>query len=781
MGPIIFITGATGFIGGATAALLLRRPEAGRLLLLLRGTSEAAAASRLRQSLARFSDDLSESVLRRCDVILGDLTEPDTLADPRLDEVTHVLHLAGSTSLLSVRGVRQTNVEGTLALASRLRQMPRLDRFLHVGTAYICGSKPPALVRESDYPQTNVQHVVEYTRSKAECELLLKRDFSDLPVVVARPSIVVGHTRLGCGPSASIFWYYRVVDLLRRVPVSLDSRKDIVPVDYVAEALVLLLLKHELQFACYHISAGGDASVSWREMATVFAHYYGKRPENPYQVADFATLKRERDRMRELLGPGDERLMLRVLKPFFEISSTGAEIFENRRLLDEGMPLPPRFTEYLPVCITQPPNQSVYQQILPDAWASFVPAQPWCCGDPIPAERYAQFERRAIFDCCKWNNQADDRPSVCSFPLVLDVAAWNQVARLASELALETLAAESELLERVDLHGELGLPRALRRCLGRTPGSVGTSASPRVLRFDFHWTTDGWRISEANTDVAGGFVEASCVTQLLSACYPEHRSTGDPAGILGEAVLSEIGAGARVGLLHLTAHLEDRQTILYLARRFEDRGIRTCPLGPAQLRVRAGGLEAACDWYRGPLDLLYRFIPAEWLPRLPGLSCWREILAGCRTPACNPGRAVLTQSKRFPLVWGALATPLPTWRSLLPETCSPADVRDLAGGEWVLKPALGHEGRNIRIRGVTDPNDWRQIVETVHRHPDAWSAQRRFDVVPVATPEGFAYPCLGVYVINGQVAGCYGRLASQPLLDEHCREVVVLVRSDLSL
>ena len=226
-------------------------------------------------------------------MIPGDLTEPGTLADPRLDEVTHVVHLAGDTSLRSVRRVKRTNIDGTLALANRMRQAPRLIRFLQVSTAYICGQQPPSLVREQDYPQANVEHIVEYTRSKAECELILKRDYSDLPLVIARPSIVVGHTRLGCGPSASIFWYYRTVDLLRRVPASLDARKDIVPVDYVADALILLLFKHQLRYDCYHISAGEAASVSWREMAAVFARYHGERPENPYQVADFATIPRE--------------------------------------------------------------------------------------------------------------------------------------------------------------------------------------------------------------------------------------------------------------------------------------------------------------------------------------------------------------------------------------------------------------------------------------------------------------------------------------------------------
>src|SRR5262249_3457696 len=149
------------------------------------------------------------------------------------------------------------------------------------------------------------------------------------------------------------------------------------------------------------------------------------------------------------------------------------------------------------------------------------------------------------------------------------------------------------------------------------------------------------------------------------------------------------------------------------------------------------------------------FLPAEWLPGLAGLACWRQLLVGCRTPACNPGRAILTQSKRFPLVWGRLAAPLPTWCSLLPETCSPAEVRDLARGEWVLKPPLGREGRHIGIRGITDANDWQRIARTVRKQSHAWSAQRRFDVVPLPTPEGLLYPCLGVYVINGKVAGCY--------------------------
>jgi nucleoside-diphosphate-sugar epimerase len=505
----VLVTGATGFVGGAAAAELLRRPEADRVLLLVRAASPAAALERVRYSLSRFADDVVESAGPRCGVVVGDLIDGRALDDPRLDEVTHVLHAAGDTSLRSVRRGRNTNVTGTLALADRMRRAPRLERFVHVGTAYVCVDGPPPLVREDDYPRPDVCHLVEYTRSKAECELLLERDFANLPLVVARPSIVVGHTGLGCGPSASIFWYYRAVDLLRRAPAPPEARKDIVPVDYAAGALLFLLFKPALNHRRYHVSAGEAAGVTWGEMAAAFARCRAGPAPEPYQVADFATLTRERTRLAEAFGPGDEDLLLRALEPFFRLSAGVTALFDNRRLLNEGMPPPPRFTDYLPVCVASARGRSVYEQLLHDDWGASAPAPPWRCAEALTPERHASLLRRAVFECCKWDTQVDGRPLVCPFPLMLDGAAFETVIRLASTLEQETLAAERELLDRPELHGDLGLPRPLRRCLRRIRREGPACAGPRVMRFDFHWTDEGWRISEANTDVAGGFVEAS--------------------------------------------------------------------------------------------------------------------------------------------------------------------------------------------------------------------------------------------------------------------------------
>jgi nucleoside-diphosphate-sugar epimerase len=365
--PTVLLTGATGFIGGATATELLVRHAPCRLLLLVRTPCMAGAQTRVRDSLGRFADPVVlESALERCAILCGDLTEASTLADPRLDQVTHVLHLAANTSFRSVRSVRHTNILGTLALVHRMRRVSTLERFVYVSTAYICGANPPPVVYEDDYPRPDVRHLVEYTASKAECEMLLERTAPELPLVVARPSVVVGHTRLGCLPSASIFWYYRTLDLLRRAPVALQTRKDIVPVDYTAEALTLLLWKPELRYGRYHISAGELSCVSWQEMATEFARCHGGLPDDPYRVVDFGTVLKERGRLRDRLGPGDEERLLQAMEHYWRFSACGAQIFDNQRLLDEGMPTPPRFSDYLRTCAQLPRQRSVYEQMLDD-------------------------------------------------------------------------------------------------------------------------------------------------------------------------------------------------------------------------------------------------------------------------------------------------------------------------------------------------------------------------------------------------------------------------------
>jgi hypothetical protein len=228
---------------------------------------------------------------------------------------------------------------------------------------------------------------------------------------------------------------------------------------------------------------------------------------------------------------------------------------------------------------------------------------------------------------------------------------------------------------------------------------------------------------------------------------------GDTTAEYARALLNAVGAGdshPRIALAHATAYTDDLQVMAYLARRLDALGARTALVSPAHLRWRDGRAHLATDWGGGPVDLVVRFFPG--------------------------------QSKRFPLVWDDLRTPLPTWRALLPETRDPRDAPWRTGEEWVLKPALGRVGDGVGIAGVTEAKEWRRITRDARLFPRHWVAQRRFRPTPLAgagTAGGAAgdlgYPCIGVYTIGARAAGAYGRLARRPLVDWMAQDVAVLV------
>jgi nucleoside-diphosphate-sugar epimerase len=275
--------------------------------------------------------------------------------------VTHVLHLAASTSFGNGRAIRTTNVGGALSVAKAMRGRI-LERFVYTGTAAICGASPEPVVHEDDYPSERATHLVAYTRSKAEAERQLAEHFSDLPLVIARPSIVVGHTELGCKPSGSIFWVLRAVEALRFITWDLENRIDVVPVDWAASALRHLLFAPRLNHHRYHVSAGKGSSVRWSELAAEHARLHGGISEDRYEIGDMRQLTIKR--VKEAAGDGHPRHLLHALELYYRFCSLDL-VFDNCRLLKEGVPVPPRFTEYMRVC-EESSTTSIYEQMRTD-------------------------------------------------------------------------------------------------------------------------------------------------------------------------------------------------------------------------------------------------------------------------------------------------------------------------------------------------------------------------------------------------------------------------------
>jgi glutathionylspermidine synthase len=403
-------------------------------------------------------------------------------------------------------------------------------------------------------------------------------------------------------------------------------------------------------------------------------------------------------------------------------------------------------------------------------------APPFRAGPALDPVAFERVRRRAMFEVFKWDDVHGDHGLLCPFPLFIARAPWEILATAAEQLAGEALDAEAEILRRPELHAALGLPATVLAALSTASGAP-TPGSVRVTRFDFHPTPDGLRITEGNCDVASGYVEASGFAALMAESWPHSRLAGDPAGALAQRFRDVAGEGATVGLLHLTTYSDDHQIMRYLAKRLAALGLAPVFLGPHQIQFRQGIAFAETAWFTGRLDAVFRFLPAAWLTQLPVSANHELFFAGGRTEICNPGHAVLTQSKRFPLIWDRLETPLPAWRAFLPETRSPDEI-DLEDRAWVLKPALGFEGADVGVEGAVPAEEMADIRRRAAESPHAWAAQQRFENVPVETPLGPMFGCLGVYVVGRKAAGAYARLAPGALIGPSAREVCVLLENE---
>jgi len=396
--------------------------------------------------------------------------------------------------------------------------------------------------------------------------------------------------------------------------------------------------------------------------------------------------------------------------------------------------------------------------------------------DPIDAIRFSAIRRRALLEGCKWDPQVGDVATLSPFPLVMKASVWNMLASQAERLTAEAIAAEEEVSSRPELLEFLGLPRALRRLLAeRTPASPSAG---RVMRFDFHNTTEGWRISEANSDVPGGFTEASYFTSMIAEHFPHLRPAGCPADAWARTLAAAAEPGGVVGLLSAPGHMEDHQVIAFLAARLRESGCYAYLAKPQQIVWHDGVAFLDTRWHRGSLDVVVRFYQAEWLSRLPERCGWRKLFRGGKTRVANPGLSVISESKRFPLVWEKLSTPLPVWRALLPETRDPRRAPWSRDETWLLKTALCNTGDTVSIRELMPAREWLRTRMAVQFRPAAWVAQKRFQCLPVSTPIGSRHVCVGVYTVNGRAVGAYARLSTGPVIDFSAADVALLLADE---
>jgi thioester reductase-like protein len=248
-------------------ARLALQPQYEQLYLLVRPSRKQSPAERIDQLVRQqFPADVVDEVLARITVLPGDLSQPNLGLDNDTyswlaDRIHHILHIGASTHFgLCLSESRRFNVEGTrelLNLAAQCSTRSDFYRFEYISTAYIAGIKP-GLAQEEDVERGQT-FANSYEQSKFEAEQLVRSRMGDIPTAIYRPSIIVGDSRTGFTPHFKILYFPLRLAAKRIVsffPCNPRARLDVVPVDYVADAVAALAGRAESTGETFHLTAG---------------------------------------------------------------------------------------------------------------------------------------------------------------------------------------------------------------------------------------------------------------------------------------------------------------------------------------------------------------------------------------------------------------------------------------------------------------------------------------------------------------------------------------------
>jgi NAD(P)-dependent dehydrogenase (short-subunit alcohol dehydrogenase family) len=247
-----FVTGATGFIGRYLVSNLLKRK--GTVHVLVRKGSE----KKLDAIAASMGWDRKRIV-----PVTGDLSKPRlglTAAQVKAlsGKVLHFFHLAAIYDMSADAESQQVaNIDGTRN-AIELAAAIKAGCFHHTSSIAAAGLYP-GVFREDMFEEAEGLKD-PYLRTKHESEGLVRKECK-VPFRIYRPSMVIGHSRTG--EMDKIDGPYYLFGLIKKIRQTLPQwvptlgveggRLNVVPVDFVADAMDHIAHKKGLDGQCFHL------------------------------------------------------------------------------------------------------------------------------------------------------------------------------------------------------------------------------------------------------------------------------------------------------------------------------------------------------------------------------------------------------------------------------------------------------------------------------------------------------------------------------------------------
>ena len=247
-----FVTGATGFIGRFLVGNLLKRK--GTVYVLVRKGSQG----KLQDIGARMGWDMKRVVPVTGDLGKAKLGVSAAQLKTLKGKIRHFFHLAAVYDMTADAETQKTaNIDGTrhaLDLAAAIQA----GCFHHASSIAAAGLYP-GVFREDMFEEAEGLKD-PYLKTKHESEGLVRRQ-SAVPYRIYRPSMVVGHSKTG--EIDKIDGPYYLFTLIKKIRQTLPQwmptlgieggRINVVPVDFVADAMDHIAHKRGLDGHCFHL------------------------------------------------------------------------------------------------------------------------------------------------------------------------------------------------------------------------------------------------------------------------------------------------------------------------------------------------------------------------------------------------------------------------------------------------------------------------------------------------------------------------------------------------